>query len=294
MPNTTANGIQIEYEIFGDPSSPPLLLIAGLGVQMIWWPDIFCRQLVRRGVKVIRFDNRDIGLSTHLDKLGVPDIAEAETDWLQGKEVEIPYCLDDMADDAAGLLDALKIERAHICGFSMGGMIAQVVAYRHPDKVLSLISIASSTGEAGLPHGNPEAQAMLTAPAPTEREAHIAHCVNIGKILGSPNFVFNEEWARDFCSREYDRNFHPEGESRQYVAIIAHGSRKEKLGFIKAHTLVIHGSADPLLPAEHGKATAAAIPGSELLIIDGMGHDLPRGTWSQIIDAIVKNTEKAM
>ncbi len=293
MPNVTANGIQIEYETFGDSSSPPLILIMGLSAQMIFWYDEFCRLLADRGHYVIRFDNRDVGLSTKLEKLGVPNIMEVMTAALQGEKVDSPYTLDDMADDSVGLLDSLGIDRAHVCGASMGGMIAQTVAYRHPSRVLSLTSIMSSTGNPELPQPKPEAMEALITPAPVEREANIEHGLKVWKIIGSPGFPFEEELVRDVLTRSYERCFYPQGMVRQMTAIVAHGNRKTFLGSITAPTLVIHGGDDPLVPVEGGKDTAQAIPGSDLLIIDGMGHDLPRQAWTRMVDAIAGHTKKA-
>ena len=293
MPNVSANGIQIEYETFGNDSYPPLLLIMGVGCQMILWPDEFCDMLANRGHYVIRFDNRDAGLSSKFEEAGVPDIMEVMSSVLQGEEVETPYTLDDMADDTIGLLDSLNIETAHVCGLSMGGMIAQVVAYRYPARVLSLLSIMSTTGNPELPQGTPEALAVLFDPVPADREANIEYNVKVQQTIGSPGFPFDEDWMRDLAARCYDRCFCPQGTVRQTAAIFAHGNRKPSLAGITAPTLVIHGSEDPLLPVEGGKDTKESIPGAELLIIDGMGHDLPREVWPQLVDAIAAHTQKA-
>ena len=293
MPNVTANGIQIEYETFGNDSYPSLLLIMGVGCQMIFWPDEFCDMLTNRGHYVIRFDNRDVGLSSKFEEAGVPDVMEIMSSVLQGEEVKTPYTLDDMADDTIGLLDSLNIEMAHICGVSMGGMIAQVVAYRYPSRVLSLVSLMSTTGNPELPQGNPEALAVLFDPVPEDREANIEHNVKVQQTIGSPGFPFDEDLMRDLVTRSYDRCFYPQGMVRQMAAIIAHGNRKPSLAGITAPTLVIHGSEDPLLPVEGGKDTKESIPGAELLIIDGLGHNLPRGVWPQLVDAIAAHTKKA-
>ena len=293
MSKVTANGIQIEYETFGNDSYPPLLLIMGVGCQMIFWPDEFCDMLANRGHYVIRFDNRDVGLSSKFEEAGVPDIMEVMSSVLQGEEVKTPYTLDDMADDTIGLLDSLNIETAHVCGLSMGGMIAQVVAYRYPSRVLSLLSIMSTTGNPELPQGTPEALALLLSPAPEEREANIEYNVKVFQTIGSPGFPFDEDRIRDVTARSYDRCFCPQGAARQTAAIIAHGNRKPSVAAITAPTLVIHGSEDPLVPVEGGKDTKESIPGAELLIIDGMGHDLPREVWVQLVDAIAAHTQKA-
>ncbi len=291
MAQISANGIQIEYDTFGDRSSPALLMIMGLGTQMIRWDEGFCQQLADRGHFVIRFDNRDVGLSSKIEAAGMPNIMEAMTAALSGKSVLSPYTLDDMADDAVGLLSGLGIEQAHICGASMGGMIAQTVAFRHPDRVLSLISIMSTTGDPMLPPARPDAMAVLTTPSPPEREAYINNSVYVWKVIGSPGFPFDEERIRKLSGKEYDRCFYPQGYGRQMVAIMAHGNRTERLKGVTAPTLVIHGSEDPLVPIEGGKATAKAISGAEFLIIDGMGHDFAEGAWPQLVEAIFNHTK---
>jgi pimeloyl-ACP methyl ester carboxylesterase len=293
MPNVTANGIQIEYDTFGDSSSAPLLLIIGLGAQMIDWDEDLCEQLAGKGLYVIRFDNRDVGLSTKFEEAGIPDIMAAFGASMQGEAIEAPYTLDDMADDAVGLLDALGIEKAHFCGMSMGGMIAQTSAIRHPSRVSSLISIYSTTGNPELPQPKPEAMEVLITPAPEEREAYIEHLVKGFRTIAGPGFPLDEEWIRKLAGRRYDRAFYPQGMVRQLVGVLAHGNRKPALASLQIPTLVIHGSDDPLVPVECGKDTAEAIPGAELIIIEGMGHDLPHeGAWYQIIDAIVAHTGK--
>ena len=293
MAQVTANGIQIEYDTFGDENSPALLLIMGLGTQMIAWDEEFCSLLADQGHYVIRFDNRDIGLSTKIEEAGIPDVMAAMTAAMSGEEVMSSYTINDMADDAADLLSALGVDKAHICGASMGGMIAQTMAFRHPNRVFSLISIMSTTGDPNLPQGKPEAMEVLVEKAPTERGAVIDRSVRVAKIIGSPGFPFDEARIRDKAAIAFDRSFYPQGQIRQLVAVLASGSRKEKLVEISAPTLVIHGSEDPLVPIEGGKDTAESIPGAELLIIDGMGHDLPQGAWSQLVNAISNHTQKA-
>jgi pimeloyl-ACP methyl ester carboxylesterase len=293
MPNVTANGIQIEYDTFGVSSFPALLLIAGNGPQMILWDVEFCELLAKTGLFVIRFDNRDAGLSTKFDEAGIPDIIATIKAAMEGKTVESAYSLDDMADDSVGLLDALGIEKAHICGVSMGGMIAQVISYRHPKHVLSLTSIMSSTGNPDLPQGKPDTIAAVVAPAPEEREAYVEHNVNIWRRIWSPGFPFEEKRVRTFIEKSYDRSYYPEGMARQNTAILASGDRRPLLSSIKVPTLVIHGADDPLIPVEGGKDTARVIPGASLLIINGMGHDMPRGVWAEIVDAISNHTVQA-
>ncbi len=286
MPNVKANGIQIEYDTFGDSSFPALLLIAGNGAQMIVWDVEFCELLAKTGLFVIRFDNRDAGLSTKFEEAGIPDIMAAIKAAMQGKTVESAYTLDDMADDSVGLLDALGIEKAHICGASMGGMIAQVVSCRHPKHVLSLTSIMSTTGNPDLPMGKQEAIAAVVAPAPEEREAYVGHYVNVWRRIWSPGFPFEEERVRRFMQMSYDRSYYPQGMARQNTAVIAGGDRRPSLSSIKVPTLVVHGADDPLIPVEGGKDTARVIPGARLLIINGMGHDMPKGVWAEIVSAI--------
>ena len=293
MPNVTANGIQIEYDTVGDRSFPALLLIAGNGAQINFWDVEFCELLAKKGYYVIRFDNRDAGLSTKFYEAGIPDFPAAIKAAMEGKPVESAYSLDDMADDAVGLLDALGIEKAHICGASMGGMIAQVIAYRHPKHVLSLTSIMSTTGNPDLPQAKPETIAAVLAPAPAQREAYVEHNMNIWRKIWSPGFPFEEERARMFITESYDRSYYPQGMVRQNIALIANGDRRPLLSTIAVPTLVIHGADDPLIPVEGGTDTARVIPGARLLIINGMGHDMPKGVWAQMVDAISKNAVQA-
>jgi pimeloyl-ACP methyl ester carboxylesterase len=294
MPRVTANGIQIEYETFGNSSGRPLLLIIGLGGQLIFWDDVLCRDLAERGHYVIRFDNRDAGLSAKFDEAGIPDLVETFEKIMQGQKISTAYTLDDMADDTAGLLDALGIKRAHICGMSMGGMIAQTMAIRHPSRFLSLISIYSSTGNPELPQPKPEVIQLLIAAPPNEREGFVEHMVGLFKTIAGSGFPVDEEWIRKIIAEGYDRCFCPQGMARQLVAILTHGNRKPALASLKVPTLVIHGTADPLVPVEGGKDTAKAIPGAQLMLIEGMGHDLPHGgAWPRIVEAITAHTLKA-
>jgi pimeloyl-ACP methyl ester carboxylesterase len=286
MPNLKANGISIEYEEFGDRNGRPLLLIMGLGAQMILWHEEFCEQLAARGHRVIRFDNRDVGKSTWFDQLGVPDVMAAMTAALARQPVTAPYLIRDMAADAVGVLDALHIDKADIVGASMGGMIAQAVAIEFPSRVRTLTSIMSSTGNPDLPPASPSAMAVLLAPPPTTRDESIERGVTVFRTIGSPGFPFDEADVRARATRGYDRGFNPAGTVRQLVAILASGSRKEALRAVRAPALVIHGKDDPLVPFAAGQDTAAAIPGAELLAIDGMGHDMPRAVWPRLIDAI--------
>jgi pimeloyl-ACP methyl ester carboxylesterase len=218
---------------------------------------------------------------------------EAMSAIMGGAQFDSAYTLDDMANDSVGLLDALGIDKAHVCGASMGGMIAQTVAIKHPDRVSSLTSIMSSTGARDLPQAEPDAMAVLLTPAPTEREAAIEHSINVWRTIGSTGFALDEERVRNRATLSFDRCFHPEGMARQLVAILAHGDRTSALDSVTAPTLVIHGVADPLVPLECGRATARAVPGADLLEIEGMGHDMPVGAWPQIVDAISAHAAKA-
>jgi pimeloyl-ACP methyl ester carboxylesterase len=298
MPNVTANGIQIEYDTFGDPLSPPLLLIMGYGCQMILWDEEFCRQLVEKGHYVIRYDNRDIGLtSKFFEKSGGPKILEMLVALQRGEEVSnVPYTLYDMADDAIGLLDSLSIEKAHICGLSMGGSIAQIMATRYPSRVLSLISImAGMGGDLDLYPPAPETQAALATLPPAEREEFIKYFINIMTTIAGPNMPPDEKLVYQQGAITYDRCYYPQGMVCQLVALLATGSRKEEVKSITAPTLVIHGDADPLAPLGMGKSTAETIPGAELLIIKDMGHGLScPEVWPTIVEAIAKHTRKVV
>jgi pimeloyl-ACP methyl ester carboxylesterase len=294
MARATANRIQIEYETFGNPSGRPLLMIIGLGAQMIHWDEDLCQDLAKRGHYVIRFDNRDVGLSTKFEEAGVPNLVEIFGKIMQGEKVKPPYTLDDMADDAVGLLDALGIRKAHICGMSMGGMIAQTVAIRHLPRVLSLTSIYSTTGSPEVPQPKPEVLGLLITPPPREREAFGEHMLGVFKAIAGPGFAVDEKWTRKIAAVSYDRCFCPQGMARQLVAILTHGDRGPALASVKVPTLVIHGTDDPLVSVEGGKATAKAIPGAQLMLIAGMGHDLPHGgAWPRIVEAIAAHTLKA-
>ena len=293
MAKATANGIQIEYDTFGRRGDDPLLLIVGLACQLIHWDEALCTELAGRGHYVIRFDNRDTGLSTKLEEGGIPDIGQILEARMNGVEVTPPYTMEDMADDAVGLLDALDIEKAHICGISMGGMIAQTIALNHEQRLLSLISIYSHTGNPELPPPTQKAMEGLLTPPPLEREANIAYTVEVWRTFSGTKFTLDEDWLRKTAAQAYDRAFYPEGVARQLAAAMAQKNRKRDLGSVRVPTLVIHGADDPLVPVEGGKDTAEAIPGAELIIINGMGHDLPHGgAWPQIVDAIANHTQK--
>ncbi len=289
MANATANGLTIEYETTGNRSDPPLLLVMGLGAQLIHWPDGICRALADRGFFVIRYDNRDAGLSSRIESAGMPDLMAL----VHGKG-ESPYRLGDMAADGIGLLDALGVEAAHVVGASMGGMIAQHMALDHPRRVRSLCSVMSSpTGRMDEDPPTAEANAVLLRPAPPNRAAAIDAAVEAAKVIGSPGFPFDETAVRERAGRSYDRGWYPLGVLRQFAAIIGTGDWSARLADLDVPTLVIHGDADPLVRPSWGKRTAEAIPGAELLLVPGMGHDLPEGVWPVVTDAVVANAARA-
>ena len=284
-----ANGIELVYDTFGEASAPPMLLISGLGGQMIDWDEDFCAHLAARGYWVIRFDNRDVGLSTRLDELGVPDVLSLMQAQAQGGATLAPYTLRDMAGDAAGLLDALGVESAHVVGVSMGGMIAQEMAIHHPHRVRTLTSIMSTTGNPALPTPKPEALSVLLTPAPADREGYLVYSLHTWRVLRGPGFPDETERIQERAGRSFDRGLSPAGVGRQLAAVLASGSRHEALRSVAAPALVIHGDADPLVPVEGGIDTANAIPGAELLIIEGMGHDLPLPVAARVIEAIARH-----
>jgi len=291
MPKAIVNNIEIEYETIGDPISKPLLLIAGLGSQMFAWSDEMCEIFANRGFFVIRFDNRDVGLSTKFGDAGLPNFVEISAAYARGEIPEVPYSLEDMAGDAVGVLDALNIDKAHICGASMGGMIAQVLSYKYPSRVLTLTLIMSTTGNPDLPQSKPEIMAQFFAPVPSEREAFIEEMVKRGRLIHG-TFTYDEDVSREYMAREFDRSYYPEGITRQLAAMAVPGNLKPKLAEIKAPTLVIHGKEDPLNSVEAGKDIATSIAGAELLILDGMGHSFPREVIPHIVNALVANSNK--
>jgi pimeloyl-ACP methyl ester carboxylesterase len=286
---TTPQGIEIAYESFGRASDPPVLLVMGLGTQMLGWPDGFCQELVRRGHFVVRFDNRDIGLSTHLHDAPRPDPVAA---W-SGDLGSASYTLSDMATDTAALLDTLGFDSAHIVGASMGGMIAQTLAIERPERVRSLTSIMSSTGDAKVGQATQAAMAVLMAPPARSREEAMDRVVESYRVIGSPGYPLDEEALRERARLSFDRAYDPSGVGRQLVAILASGDRTARLRELRVPALVIHGEQDPLVGASGGRATAAAIPGAELVVIDGMGHDLPQALWPEIADHIAVLARRA-
>jgi pimeloyl-ACP methyl ester carboxylesterase len=283
------NGITRCYETFGDPSAPPVVLIMGLGTQMIAWDTRFCEDLAGRGFFVVRFDNRDTGRSTRLDGAPVPKLHEIAL-----RRIGRPaYKLADMALDTVGLMDALGIERAHVVGVSMGGMIAQTVAARHPGRVRSLTSIMSNTGARFTGQPALKTYPVLLGSSPTDREGFIEHGARTWGIIGSPGFERDELELREMIALSFDRGASPAGTARQLGAIIASGDRRRELRGVQAPTLVIHGEADKLVSPSGGRATAKAIDGARLITIPGMGHDLPKAAWPQIIGAIAQHAGAA-
>jgi pimeloyl-ACP methyl ester carboxylesterase len=281
--------IEICYETFGNPEDPAMLLIMGLGTQMLAWHEDFCEQLAARGFFVIRHDNRDIGRSTRLDDAPTPTLKQLALRDRRGAA----YTLSDMARDSVGVLDHLGIEKAHIVGASMGGMIAQRIAIEHPHRTLSLVSIMSNTGSFWSGQPALSMYALLLRPAPMERHAYIERAVEMFQKIGGSGFEADVEDLRDIASRSYDRGHDPRGSSRQLGAIIADRDRSPLLRKLKVPVTVIHGSEDKLVPRSGGRATAKAVPGAMLVEIGGMGHGLPRAAWPQIIGAIVQNAERA-
>lgn len=288
MPSASANGIRIEYDTTGDPRRPALLLLAGLGVQLTGWPDELCAELAERGFLVVRFDNRDAGLSTSFDGGPAPDPMAVYL----GDHTSVAYTLEDMAEDAAGLLDALGVAAAHLVGSSLGAMIAQTLAARHPERALSLCSISSTTGNAEVGQPTAEAFELLARPPARTREELIEASLASHRVLGSSLYPSDETQRRRAAGRAFDRAFNPEGTARQLSAIIASGDRTATLARITAPTVVMHGTEDKLIQPSGGEATAKAIPGAELVMIEGMGHDLPPQLWPRVVDAIVDNAAR--
>ncbi|MBD2842946.1 alpha/beta fold hydrolase [Erythrobacter rubeus] len=276
MPTITANGVELFYEEQGNANDEPILLVMGLGAQMILWPDEFVEALKGHGYRVIRYDNRDIGLSQKFEGAKAPGIKTQILRKLIGFPAKVPYTLADMAGDGAGLLDALRIERAHVVGASMGGMIAQLMAINHADKLHSLTSIMSTTGHRKLPQADKPAMDALVAPLPSMKEGDlIAHGIKVQQAIGSPGFPADPERRRQRVSTLVRRSVYPAGLPRQLAAIIDDGDRRERLKSVTTPTLVLHGEADPLVKLEGGKDTAAHIPGAKLVTLPGWGHDLP-------------------
>jgi pimeloyl-ACP methyl ester carboxylesterase len=299
VPSVQANGLTFEYESIGNPSDPAIVLIMGLGVQMILWPDEFYAMLAARGFRAVRFDNRDAGLSTQLDHLGSPNVMLQYAKYLLHLPLKSPYLIDDMARDTVGILDALGIARPHLVGASMGGMIAQNVAANFPDRVASLTSIMSKTGSRKLPPPEKRAiRALLQKPAKKgDVPAAAARLKRLLRAIGSDTYPTDEAELTAFCERHSSRAHNPPGQMRQLLAISASGDRTPVVRRIKAPTLVIHGTEDPLLLPECGRATAQAIAAgggnAKLVEVEGMGHDLPRPLWPKLVDLIVEHCQAA-
>ncbi|MFP5390541.1 MAG: alpha/beta hydrolase [Gammaproteobacteria bacterium] len=277
MPTLNANGIDLAYEAAGDPKGPALLLIMGLGMQLVDWPDDFVSGLVEQGFYVIRFDNRDSGLSSKFDHLGAPNLKLCYLKSRLGWRLKSPYSLEDMAADAVGVLSAIGVARAHVVGVSMGGMIAQILAARHPHRVHSLTCIMSSSGRPGLPGPTPAARSVILRRPRHGRglDAAVTHLVNTLRVLGSPAYPTPERLLRERITRALRRNVCPGGEARQLLATVAAPDRSALLGALEVPTLVVHGAADPLIPPACGEDLARLVPGARYELIEGMGHDLP-------------------
>lgn len=290
----TPGGMRLAHDGTGDPDAPVLLLISGLGTQMTRWTDPFRTALAARGYRVIRFDNRDAGLSSRV-AAPAPDFATLAADLMAGRQPQVPYTLQDMTADARALLDALGIDRAHVVGRSMGGMIAQMLAAEAPDRVLSLTSIMSGTGNPGLPQADPQVMALMTGPRPdpaTDPDGFLTHHLAFARRIAGSGSDFDADAEAALALADARRAPEPAGTGRQLAAMATAGDRRPRLAQITAPTLVIHGTEDPLIPPDHGRDTAAAIPGAELLLIDGMGHDLPPAVHPQIIDAIDRTARR--
>ncbi|MDB5958923.1 MAG: Pimeloyl-ACP methyl ester carboxylesterase [Massilia sp.] len=291
MATLTANGIELGYDSFGDRNAGTMLLIAGLGTQRVRWPVPFCESLTMQGYRVIRFDNRDAGCSTHFRDAPAPDLRALAAALAAGEQPRVPYTLHDMADDAIGLLDTLGIERAHLVGRSMGGMIAQIAASKYPERILSLTSIMSSTGNPDLPSASPEVMAKLTQPAPDpfdDEAGYLSHSLAFARLIASPAYPFDEDGQRALILEEARRAYDPGGFARQIAAIGGTGDIRPLLANITIPALVLHGAADALIPAACGRDTASSIRGAEFMLIDGMGHDLPASLYQTVADAIVR------
>jgi len=275
------NGIELEYESFGDPAASPLLLVMGLSSQMIEWDDDLCALIADHGFWVSRFDNRDVGLSTKLDARGTPNLAA-----ILAGTAEPPYSLDDMAADTVGVLDTLGVRAAHVVGASMGGMIAQLVAIHHPARVLSLTTMMSTVGGRNVVQAEPAVGAALVAPPGLTREERVAQSLSTRRLIYGTGMPFDEGRARRKAERAVDRCFHPEGGLRQIAALVAAPERTAALGKLTVPTLIIHGENDPLVPPANGRQTKAAMPDARLIMVPGMGHALPVQVWGLLADAI--------
>jgi len=296
MAIANANGIQIEYDTFGKSSHPALLLIIGLGSQLIHWQDEFCQQIAENGFYIIRYDNRDSGLSTKFEGLSSKEIMEKVMALFSGQKVTVPYTIEDMSNDAVGLLDEMKIEKAHICGMSMGGYIAQTIAVNNPSRTISLTSIYSHCGNRSEFLPSKEVMEEMMKPIPKNRDGAIEYTVNFMKLIYGSGLPFDEEFHKRIAAQAFDRSFCPLGTARQYLAIMVQKDRTDELKKLKIPSLVIHGDEDPLVPVAGGKATSEAIPDAEFMVVKGMGHVIPNlnAYWGDIKDAIIRHMRKAM
>jgi pimeloyl-ACP methyl ester carboxylesterase len=282
--------IELEFDTFGDRANPALVLIMGFGAQMVAWDDEFAKLLADRGHFVVRFDNRDVGLSTKLDGIAVDTNAVISAALLEQPMPPVPYTLSDMAQDIVGLLDHLAIDKAHIMGASMGGMIAQVFAIEHPHRTASLISVMSMPGEPETMQSAPEAMTALMSIPPSDRAGFIEHSL-VYQAFQSKKYR-SDELSRKNAARDFDRSFYPQGSPRQLAAIYASGRRTEALAALKVRTLVLHGKDDTLISPFAGERTAEIIPGAQLVMVDDMGHDIPQPLWDHIVDTITRFTLK--
>lgn len=281
-----ANGIELCVDSFGDQEHPPILLIMGLATQLIHWDDEFCKSLAEKGFWVIRFDNRDIGKSTKFKHHKAPGLTAFLAHQWFGRKLRSPYYLNDMAKDTFGLMDALSIERAHIVGVSMGGMIAQTMAIVDPERIISLTSIMSTTGARSLPKAKASVSFKMLRPVPKDEEGYVQQALEMWQLLHGPHYPFDAQRIENLLRRARQRSFYPKGILRQLSAIIASGDRTPRLAEVKVPTLVMHGDSDPLVPYACGEATAAAIPAARFKTLKGMGHTLPKQLWEQMIDEI--------
>ena len=290
----TDTGIDLCYDTFGDRSGRPLILIIGLATQMIAWPDPFCRMLADAGHFVVRFDNRDNGLSSKMEQMGLPDLERLMADAAMGRTVQPPYTLSDMAADTVGLMEGLELDQSHICGMSMGGMIGQVMALEYPKRARSLISMMATTNERDLPSSTPEAQKAMMGTPPSDRASYQTYMGKLGRAFAGGSDKYDAAMQREIAGQAFDRGLYPMGFVRQMAAIIAAEGRRDRLKKVKAPTLVIHGERDTVVPPEHGRDTAEAIPGARLLMMPELGHgpffpDL----WEEMVAAIADHTAKA-
>lgn len=294
MPTKVINGIEIAYDTIGPPNGRPLILIMGLATSMIAWPEQFCTMLADAGHFVVRFDNRDVGWSGKLTSAGEPDLQALMQDAAAGKPMRVPYTLTDMAADTIGLMDSLGMQQAHICGVSMGGMIGQVMAIEHPERLVSLVSMMSTAGAPGLPPSSPAAmQAMMQMP-PTTRNAYQDYMVDMMRIFSNDSDQYDADLQRRLAGLSFDRGLYPAGFYRQMAAILASGNRSPKLKEVRIPTLVIHGDHDSVIPLAHGQDTTGAIPQARLVVVPGLGHGLAfPELWPQIVSAVSAHTEAA-